>query len=518
MGQALCCSEQELGSEAPEESNQEQDQFEGEDGAEGDHPGSNYEARDDYRIYASLEALEQEQKALIAEAIDCTGVSEDEAYVFLQSVGWEVTMFNASFFENTEALRQRVGLSDSKTARAEEDEADQLCGICFTSPGLRRMPCEERFLGNTGSKTEQHPLYCEDCWRSYLQHAVREGKTCLKLRCPTPGCNEAVRPSAFACLEAQDAERYRRFLIESLVDNSEGRRRWCPGQGCGRACEELASQFGEVKCPCGKVWCFRCGIGSHQPAPCIVVREWNLRNKDVAADALWIKAYTKLCPKCSNPIEKNGGCMHMTCRTPGGCGHEFCWICLQDWKTHKECNRMQTAENQDAEQAQVEVMRYAHYYERFLAHHNAEAFARSYQMKQMKALADKIHKHMKCSISDTDFLKDGCLQVQLCRSFLKWTFALGYFAKLTDAQRNLFEFHQAQLLTTLEHLCDLLENTPWERQYLSNTVFTLQPYYQMRSRTISVTEVVHKFFNSFSEALEQNDLVPASCIEVQRSP
>eukprot|EP00438_Fugacium_kawagutii_P028640 Skav218554 [mRNA] locus=scaffold2599:268401:272231:- [translate_table: standard] len=55
-------------------------------------------------------------------------------------------------------------------------------------------------------------------------------------------------------------------------------------------------------------------------------------------DVVWIKANTKLCPKCQNPIEKNGGCMHMTCRKPGGCGHEFCWICMKSWRDHRQCN------------------------------------------------------------------------------------------------------------------------------------------------------------------------------------
>lgn len=37
----------------------------------------------------------------------------------------------------------------------------------------------------------------------------------------------------------------------------------------------------------------------------------------------------KRCPSCRVRIEKNGGCLHMTCSTlAGGCGHEFWWCCL----------------------------------------------------------------------------------------------------------------------------------------------------------------------------------------------
>ena len=46
---------------------------------------------------------------------------------------------------------------------------------------------------------------------------------------------------------------------------------------------------------------------------------------------MWIKKNTKKCPDCKTDIEKNQGCMHMTCRN---CRNEFCWMCLGSWKEH----------------------------------------------------------------------------------------------------------------------------------------------------------------------------------------
>ncbi|KAF0884370.1 PRKN ligase, partial [Crocuta crocuta] len=43
-----------------------------------------------------------------------------------------------------------------------------------------------------------------------------------------------------------------------------------------------------------------------------------------------IKKTTKPCPRCHVPIEKNGGCMHMTCPQPP-CGLEWCWACGCEW-------------------------------------------------------------------------------------------------------------------------------------------------------------------------------------------
>lgn len=41
-----------------------------------------------------------------------------------------------------------------------------------------------------------------------------------------------------------------------------------------------------------------------------------------------IRQITKPCPNCNVPIEKNTGCLHMTCTR---CRHEFYWCCLRPW-------------------------------------------------------------------------------------------------------------------------------------------------------------------------------------------
>jgi ariadne-1 len=65
---------------------------------------------------------------------------------------------------------------------------------------------------------------------------------------------------------------------------------------------------------------------------CSLHKEWYelTSGKKEKVDLMWIKANTKTCPSCKEPIVKNEGCMHMTCR----CKHEFCWLCLGSWKKH----------------------------------------------------------------------------------------------------------------------------------------------------------------------------------------
>jgi NADH pyrophosphatase NudC (nudix superfamily) len=46
----------------------------------------------------------------------------------------------------------------------------------------------------------------------------------------------------------------------------------------------------------------------------------------------WIQDNTKPCPNCGRRVEKNGGCLHMTCpQRPVGCGNEYFWCCLRPY-------------------------------------------------------------------------------------------------------------------------------------------------------------------------------------------
>lgn len=40
---------------------------------------------------------------------------------------------------------------------------------------------------------------------------------------------------------------------------------------------------------------------------------WIRKNSAESENLNWILANTKPCPKCKRPIEKNQGCMHMSC-------------------------------------------------------------------------------------------------------------------------------------------------------------------------------------------------------------
>ncbi len=65
-------------------------------------------------------------------------------------------------------------------------------------------------------------------------------------------------------------------------------------------------------------------VAWHSELTCKEYDQW-VQSTGENATKNYLQANTKQCPKCGNAIEKDGGCEHMTCRMPGGCGYEFCW-------------------------------------------------------------------------------------------------------------------------------------------------------------------------------------------------
>ena len=120
-------------------------------------------------------------------------------------------------------------------------------------------------------------------------------------------------------MEEREEERNRRVALAAKAVLK------CPCGAVGVVLEEDMGN-GTVSCPgCKTVYCALCGNDAHPGAECPPPSE----------TLEWLSKRTKPCPNCHNRIEKNGGCDHMTCRPPGGCGHEFCWRCEMPYRGHR---------------------------------------------------------------------------------------------------------------------------------------------------------------------------------------
>lgn len=157
---------------------------------------------------------------------------------------------------------------------------------------------------------------CKDCYCEYLTSWVAKGRECIETVCPT-GCRLIVPEYIFeAVLPAHLMNKYRDLAVEHYVMSQQEKFKFCPGTNCTKIVEKTTNdELTDFKCTeCDKLFCFECSKVAHQPIDCDLLQQWldRLGNEDEDS-AMWIKLNTKPCPGCKTTIEKNSGCMHMTC-------------------------------------------------------------------------------------------------------------------------------------------------------------------------------------------------------------
>ncbi len=194
-----------------------------------------------------------------------------------------------------------------------------------------------------------------------LQMHVRE-HTAKSLQCPAYKCGERLDTQEWKNIILVDEELIEELRLARLshVTDCSEKLRGCPHPECGLTlCMECipaatASSPGglgaslspgnrlnltkSVVCSNGHHYCLSCFQSAHPPYSCELAKEWSTKVREQLkqvdeesasgdiANALWLAANCKRCPRCQTPIEKDEGCNHMSCRK---CRYEFCWICMQ---------------------------------------------------------------------------------------------------------------------------------------------------------------------------------------------
>lgn len=261
----------------------------------------------------------------------------------------------------------------------------------------------------------------------------------------------------------------------------------CPAKRCEKTfyCDEnLISVHNRLPekdgmCDCNNIICFRCKLDGHEPLDCSMMESWK-KNIDMLSqinDQLnkkWKETNTKQCPSCKADIEKNFGCMHMTCRN---CSHEFCWLCLGNWSIHGsktggyyECNLYKPDEHKDDgedndEKKRLKFMKRIQFYtDRYFSQKSAcELIKKKIEEIDEKFSEDgtDVSKFNKESNGGLNFYRDAYSSLVQCRNFVMNSYAVSY--QIVQIKNNfLFTQTQSMLTHALETFNKFLESTPIE--------------------------------------------------------
>ncbi|XP_021841185.2 probable E3 ubiquitin-protein ligase ARI5 [Spinacia oleracea] len=492
-----------------------------------DDDSAGYDSTEDYnddgKNFTILDEAEirRRQNEAISHISSLLSLSNDEASILLYHYNWKTEKLHEDWFADEDSVRNKVGLlinnSDGDTDNCNN------CEICYDD--LNTVKSMSASCGHR---------YCVTCWESYITVAINNrGAGCLSLQCPAIKCNAAVtRDLIVKLVSDEDVGKYDRYFIRSYVECRVKTTKWCPSPGCDNAVEFEDSGVGgsggggggggyDVSCVCSHEFCWNCVEEPHRPVDCELLAKWILKNSSEAENTKWILAFSKPCPKCKRPIEKNLGCNHMSCREP--CRYQFCWLCLGDWGKHSECNRYAAENNMDEKMrknAKDSLQRYSHYYERWASNHKSRQKAIEDLQKVQTIDLNRLSDRVNTPTTQLEFIVQAWKQIIECRRILKWTYAYGFYMaedKKTVQKKELFEFLQGQAEAQLEklHGCAEIELSGFlvddvdDNGNNTNNNKNNPDYYSdelefsmYRSKLSGLTKVAGKHFEELLKALE----------------
>ena len=421
----------------------------------------------------NLENMQQEALGQVQSILGCTSTTARALLTFFswdaESVlstiaerGEEEVYKRAGVIPRTAEAATTTSLSVQLPPPSSSAPSSSSCAVCFSDipPGTTvAMSCGHGF--------------CEDCWRQHISIAVREGQS-RRVACMLPGCGVLCDEDQVKCLLADDCElleKYNQGLIDGYVDDN-ARVRWCPSvPHCGTAVRVNSDPHCEITCTCGKEFCFVCGEEPHSPATCDMARAWKRRIQDGTETASWLNANTKPCPKCTKPVEKNGGCNLVVCH----CGQAFCWLCGQatgrahNWTViqgHSCGAYKEEAENRQNE-GQRNLKRYLHYLTRYEAHLNSLTL----EERARRELDEKIDAMVESEtyLANFSWVHEALSQLFLARRVMAYSYVFAFYIfgpdfagefvtkEMSSVNKGLFEDKQGQLEEEVERLANIME-------------------------------------------------------------
>uniref|UniRef100_A0A6B2L1I9 RBR-type E3 ubiquitin transferase n=1 Tax=Arcella intermedia TaxID=1963864 RepID=A0A6B2L1I9_9EUKA len=438
----------------------------------------------DYKVH-SREDINHQIEKNVEMLMSMFCLDKSDAIYLLRKNGWDYTRLVDELGD--EDYIKKNGLKYDTTITPKEPFE---CPICME--GCKLADTYSLCCGHT---------YCKNCWRSFAQEQMASNSV-LEAFCPYPKCKTPLTETTFQLfLSPEKFEQYKRLVLDSYVTTSN-LRKWCPSPGCANYIQLRISSNEPipVECTCSFRFCFQCNdyeIGDHAPADCEMVSNWIKKAADESENVQWITANTKKCTRCQSHIEKNGGCMHMTCRK---CGHEFCWLCRKDWKGHSACNKSENIkqEEENAKNAANQLENYMFHWHRYNAHRNAMKIA-SQQILDSSNKGQILVDNLKLRIQDIQFIKEASLQLKRNRNMLQNSYIYAFyqtFRRITTSEKELFLYLQ----TELEHHTDKLSEM-YEKEVDTLKSLDYSSFVQWKTNVSNYTRICQKFLQNFIEGV-----------------
>lgn len=369
-------------------------------------------------------------------------VSHARAKQILHANKWNIPEVMAKFTPRAASPAREPAPSLSQT---------QQCSVCVLELPMSQF---------TSLKSCGH-TFCVQCWGAHCETQISTGVT-TRLSCMMSSCDN-ILDEDFVLAHVTNSAVRERYIHLSFIEyvSFHPNLRFCPGPNCDIVVKAEDSVAKECVCSsCKSRFCFKCGSSYHAPTDCETIKRWLNKCADDSETANYISANTKDCPKCNICIEKNGGCNHMQCYH---CKHDFCWMCLGNWRTHGseyyECSRYKENPNIANEsvhaQAREALKKYLHYFERWENHSRSLKLEAVTLEKIKNRITEKVMGGSGTWI-DWQYLFDSAKLLAKCRYTLQYTYPYAYYME-TD-RKQLFEYQQAQLEAEIENLSWKIEH------------------------------------------------------------
>ncbi|OSS46010.1 hypothetical protein B5807_07984 [Epicoccum nigrum] len=226
--------------------------------------------------------------------------------------------------EELQAQEERLREAASRTRN---------CAVCGEATLIIELP--------SLSSCSHEAQICSDCYATWIASQL-EGNGWQGVKCPGTTCKINLTYEEVKAYAAREVfERYDTLQTRSVL-SLDPNFRCCTAQGCNSGqihdTREVGNVFTCVECRAR--FCTVHEGAYHVGESCREYeyrtsgqKERDERERETKASEDALGRLSKRCPNqsCNSPIQKNGGCNHITCFK---CKHDFCYHCLvSNWKT-----------------------------------------------------------------------------------------------------------------------------------------------------------------------------------------